>query len=182
MNLRKILFVLVPVFAFVLVACDDGLGSYSGDEIYTNEAHGFEIAPPEGWVDGDDELGNNIVSFVSVDGDTDSGSEPFHANIGVLSESAQGLSFDEYVELSMEATQDAIPGLEFMGEEDVEVNGLPAQLVTSKFQNDGVGVVTVQLMTLKEEEMYIVTGASLESAWGKNKNVIRESLESFTFN
>lgn len=179
MKLKKFLVILIPLFAFMFLAC--GEDTFTGDEEYVNTEHGFKIVPPDGWVESSETYGS-IVSFVSADGDKVEGGEPFYANLGVISENAQGLSFEEYLEASTQSTLDAIPGLEYIGQEKTQVDGVPAEIFISKFPFEGgTELVTIQLMTMKEGEAYIVTGASLDSAWGKNEKVLREALSSFTF-
>ncbi len=182
MLLRKISFTLLPLLAFVFVACDGDLDTYSGDEMYTDFAHDFEITPPEGWVDGEPQTANTIVSFVDVDGDTDADGEPFHSNIGVVFEEVEGIDFDQYIEVSEANLIEMIPGAEVLSREAAEVNGEPAQLSFVVFEEGGFDVKTMQLITMKEEVVYVVTAASLESTFDDHQEVFRNALDSFSFN
>ncbi len=182
MKFGKIFLILFSIFAFVLVACTDDYDTYSGDEAYVDDFYGFEITPPKGWMKSEFDEGANLVSFVNVKGDIDQEGEPFYANLAVLQEDSQGLSFSEYMEISKENTKEAIEGIEYISEEDLEVDGYPAEIVTSQFEQGGVSVVVSQLMTLRDGVVYIVTGASLASAWDENEEAIRGGLLSFSLN
>lgn len=182
MNLKKFFLTLLPLVAFVLVACDADLDSYSGDEVYTDASHGFEITPPEGWVDGESPTPNALVSFVNADADTGADGEPFHSNIGVVYEEVEGFEFDEYMELSKANMIEMLPNVEFTSEQETEVSGYPAEIAHVTFEDSGVIVKTMQLVTMKDDIVYVVTAASLEDAFSQHEDVFRVALDSFSFN
>ncbi len=182
MFLRKLSFALLPLLAFVLVACDSDLDTYSGDEVYTDVTHDFEITPPEGWVDSEPQTPNALVTFVNADGDTNADGEAFHSNIGVVFEEVEGMEFDQYIELSEANLIEIIPGAEILSGEPTEVSRNPAQLSLVTFEDGGFDVKTMQLITMKDEVIYVVTAASLESTFDDHEEVFRNALDSFSFN
>ena len=177
----KILLILLPLFAFVLLACRDDLGTYSGDEVYSDSTAGFEITPPEGWYESGVMAGGRFVTFVDSEGDVEEGIDAFHAYISVASDSAEELSFSEYMERAKENAKDAIADLEYLEEESVQVNGNSGEIVVTQLEEGEVEVVKMQLLIMRNTSVYIVTGTSLASAWEKNEETIREALFSFSF-
>jgi hypothetical protein len=182
MKLGKIFLILLSLTAFLLLACRGGDGTYSGDEVYSDPNVGFEITPPEGWMESGVMEGSRFVTFVDSQGDTEPGIEVFHAYISVSSDSTDGLSFSEYMENAKENAKEFIPDLEYLTEDEIEVDGLPGEMVVTRLEEGEVEVVKMQILLSRNDAVYIVTGTSLASAWDKNEKIIRDSLLSFSFN
>ena len=181
MKTSKILFIFLTLFAFVLLACRDDLGTYSGDEVYSDPTVGFEITPPEGWYESGVMANGRFVTFVDSEGDVEEGIDAFHSYLSVASDSAGDLSFPEYMQRAKENAKDAIADLEYLEEESVQVNGNPGEIVITQLEEGEVEVVKMQLLVMRNTSVYIVTGTSLASAWEKNEEIIRKALFSFNF-
>jgi len=178
----KILLILLTIFSFLFLACRDDLGTYDGDEVYSQPVAGFEITPPEGWYESGVMADGRFVTFVNSEGDVEEGIDAFHAYMSVSSDSANGLDLSEYFENAKENAKDAIPDLEYLKEDDVDINGNPGKIVVTQLEEGEVEVVKMQLLIMRNDSVYIVTGTSLASAWEKNERTIRDALLSFEFN
>ncbi len=182
MKTGKVFLISLSLFAFVLLACRDDLGTYDGEEVYSESVAGFEITPPKGWYESGVMTDGRFVTFVNSEGDVEEGIDAFHAYISVSSESANGLELSEYFENAKENAKEVIPDLEYLKQEDIEINGSPGKIVVTQLEEGDVEVVKKQLLIMRNNSVYIVTGTSLASAWGKNEETIRKALFSFNFN
>lgn len=144
---------------------------------YENSELRFRIYPPNNWVTetGDPDL---LVKFTNPVKDIEKGTSG-NVNINIVVEAVPRDSvLEKFISDSSQSKKDKI----------VLRGGYDAYLLEQIVplpQQGGVLVATTQLVTLKEYDMsdiaFIVSGASLESAWKKYENAIRASLMSFEF-
>lgn len=144
--------------------------AYSGDN--------FEITPPSGWRQADNELIKVLVGFVDP-ASQQSASGTYSSSINVLSESSRGLSLDKYVDETIKASTRIFSGYEVVERNQITLGGRPAYLLTAKFSQGENATQMYQLVADKDGKVYIVTGASSASDWDKYSEILRTSLLTF---
>lgn len=150
-------------------------------QAYSNVQHSFKINAPKGWrVDESGQFGT-IVFFLNTETDRE-GENNFSANINATSESTQGYDLDGYVG----ATKDLLPKLlqnyKSTDNRRVTANGMPAQIIGGTFAQGAFHLRNLQLIVVKNEQAYVVTGTVLESTWDQYKDLIESSLLTFAIN
>lgn len=150
-------------------------------QTYKNEKYGFKINAPKGWrVDESGLMGTHVIFF---NNNTDYvGSIPFVANINVISESAKGLSLNDYIDNSKEVLLKILKNYKITEDKSVKINGAEAYLIGGTFVMDELHLRNSQLIVIKNDKAYVVTGTALESNWDKYKNLFESSLVTFELN
>lgn len=147
-------------------------------QAYSNTQHGFKINSPKGWREDKSGRFGTLVFFSNSQTDQE-GVNPFGANINVISESTHGLNLDGYVNASKDALPKLLQNYKPTVEKKVSANGVPARIIGGTFVQGVFHLRNLQLIVVKGEQAYIVTGTVLESTWNKYASLIEASLLTF---
>jgi len=151
------------------------------EQAYSNVQYGFKINAPKGWrVDESGQFGT-LVIFFNTKTDLE-GASPFAANINVISVSAQGLNLNDYADATKEAESEQLQNYKSTEDKTVSVNGTQARIIGGTFVQGSFHLRNLQLIAVKDEQAYIVTGTALESTWNQYQDLIELSLLTFDLN
>lgn len=147
---------------------------------YTN-TKGFKINSPKGWkIDESGTMGTLAILYnpiVDKEGDA-----PFAANINVSSESATGMDLNTYVNGSKDAMANVLTNYKITQEKNVTIGGVQAKILEATFVQGSFHLRNLQLVIIKNNQAYVVTGSALESTWSRYKDVFEASLMTFSLN
>lgn len=131
---------------------------------------GFKIHPPAGWT-----VDRNIptihVTFINPQPDTDAAG-PFKANINVATQVANGVSLDEFMQATKKNQQSTLTNYKEVIDRTISIQGVKGHIVEATFLENNRQLHVAQLVVIQNNNAYIVTGTTLDSAWGKYKTLI----------
>lgn len=147
-------------------------------QAYSNAKHNFTIHQPKGWrIDKSGKLGTLAIFF---DNKIDKKkTNPFAANINILSESAPGLDLNGYVQASKDATK-LLTDVKQTDDKEVSLNGLPARIIGETFTQGAFHLRNLQLIVVRNNQAYVVTATALQSSWAQYQDLFESSLVTFT--
>lgn len=149
-------------------------------QMYTAPSDGFQIRPPEGWhVDMSGQSGTLVV-FINTTADRE-GNFELPANINVLVDPIQGMSWDAYVAATKENLPQYLTNYQDTEDRAATINGRQAHVVGGTFDGDrGHRLRNRQALVLDDKQVYIITATALESAWGERNQILDASVKTFT--
>ena len=143
-------------------------------EPYVSYLEGFNIRPPSGWETMEGTPGALVV-FVGPELETTVG-KVFVPNIVVGSAGSQDFELMDIVE---SARTSIPPGIELIGETSVKLHGRPAYIFESTLSQQGLTIMNLQLIMVREGQPYFVTATAPEQHWENLQSVLEASLHSF---
>ncbi len=148
------------------------------DPPYSDSINGFEIRPPRDWnVDRSGLLGTK-VAFLNPEPDSQ-GRSPFSANIVVYVEPAEGLTLEEFIELSKEQSPLLLKDYALLVDEPDTINGQAVRFLDATFTHGVYSLRIRQLIAIYEDTSYVITTTALDAAWQQYEAVFDASLRSF---
>lgn len=149
---------------------------------YSNTKEGFKISAPKGWKV--DETGKRDPTVIFTNNQADiQGTSSFSATMSVASGLAGKLNLDTYVAGQKNALAKSLANYQLVENEQLTVDGLPAYLIGITYTEappSTTNVRMLQLIVIKNDNVYIVTGTALNSAWDTYKDLMRSSLLTLT--
>ncbi len=97
-----------------------------------------------------------------------------------MSEPTQGLDLEAYAEAGIAALPQALTGYSSLGERNVELEGQPARLISSTYEDGGYELRNVQLLAVDGDTAYIVSATALAQDWDDYAELLEASLLSLT--
>jgi Tfp pilus assembly protein PilO len=150
-------------------------------EAYTNSERGFSIYPPQGWsIDESGQFGT-LAIFTNPQADQ-VGELSFNANISVISESAEGMSFDEYLGAARDSLSELLVGYQLVEDRSVTVSGFEAHILGGVFTQADLPLRNLYLLAFKDEVAYVLTATALSSTWDTYQSLIETSFLTLTIN
>lgn len=131
---------------------------------YVNDTYGLSITPPKNWKEEPSTDFGSLVIFMS-DKTVGTGDKAFVPNLIVGTEPAQGYNLGDYVESSIEGLRTYLTDYELLDNKQVTINGVQANILSGKYIQSGVQIRNMQLIYLKNDNAFIVTGTVTESEW-----------------
>lgn len=157
---------------------DSSSGSSESVKSYSDAGLGIKMSYPTGWKVDDSGSVAKLV-FASSKPDKTASGQAFTPNINLMTESAQGLSLDEYHQVSQKNAKGMIPSYELTSETPITVGGEPAMLLESTFTQQGYDLKVMQLVMIKNDTAYVITATTVDSTWSKYSNLFETCLKSF---
>ena len=148
------------------------------DQPYSDSTNGFEIRPPSGWTVDQSGLLGTKVAFIRATPDLHERT-PFSANIVIYVEPAEGMTLEEFVELSKAQYPLVLTNFALLGDETAMVNGREIHFLESTFTHGVFPLRNRQLIAIYEDKAYMVTTTALDAAWQQHETVFDASLRSF---
>ena len=145
---------------------------------YSDSINGFEIRPPSGWTVDQSGLLGTKVAFIRATPDLHERT-PFSANIVIYVEPAEGMTLEEFVELSKAQYPLVLTDFALLGDETAMVNGREIHFLESTFTHGVFPLRNRQLIAIYEDKAYMVTTTALDAAWQQHEAVFDASLRSF---
>ena len=147
------------------------------DSPYSHTDKLFEMQPPKDWQAVEGGWGALVV-FANPEPDL-LDDLPFSANINVISESAQGLGLEGYVDFSKELLATFFTSYELLEEKKATVNGKEAYFLSSSFTQGDFPLTNLQLVLINEDTEDVITATSLQETWAEYEAIFDASLRSF---
>ena len=200
--MKKSNMILLFVISLIIIACglyvymeneyktgvSDGLAyrnqNLSVGDFYINKQYGFKIIPPAYWVIADENKADGIpVEFVDR-------IKNVQGLIHVSSISTPTITysnFDASVNDSLQKVKDA-PVVSFVSNQNFVSNKTPSNLLeyiidankSAGYQGSGKDHILQLTTLLKDGQIFIVTGMVDEAMWASFKDVVKNSLLSFS--
>ena len=145
---------------------------------YSDSINGFEIRPPSGWTVDQSGLLGTKVAFIRATPDLHERT-PFSANIVIYVEPAEGMTLEEFVELSKAQYPLVLTNFALLGDETAMVNGREIHSLESTFTHGVFPLRNRQLIAIYKDKAYMVTTTALDAAWQQHEAVFDASLRSF---
>ena len=145
---------------------------------YSDSMNGFQIQPPDGWTVDQSGLLGTKVAFIRATPDLHERT-PFSANIVIYVEPAEGMTLEEFVELSKAQYPLVLTDFALLGDETAMVNGREIHFLESTFTHGVFPLRNRQLIAIYEDKAYMVTTTALDAAWQQHEAVFDASLRSF---
>ena len=146
--------------------------------LYSDSINGFEIRPPSGWTVDRSGLVGTKVAFIHPEPDFHDRT-PFSANIVIYVEPAEGLTLEEFVELSREQSSLLLTDFALLRDESATVNGRQIHFLETTFTHGVFPARNRQLIAIYEDNVYAITTTALEATWQQYEAVFDASLRSF---
>ena len=131
----------------------------------------FAMDPPPGWKTDLSGSSGALIFFA------DTPRENFAANINVVTEKAQGLTLDEYFDLSNENFAKLITNFKPIKREKITIHGIPFGTVEYKGTQGKIDMRVFQAFTVYHDMAYVFTGVSLEKYAGEYIPLIKRSFQ-----
>ncbi len=144
----------------------------------------FSIRAPKGWLLSGVLQPGALATFSNVQADQE-GANFFTATVQVASGPARGLGLDAYVANQNSALSKSLSNYALVTSEKLFAGSLPAYLTEITYTKSpplASNLKMIQLVLIKNDKAYIVTGTVLKSAWEVHKDVLRLSLLAFLAN
>jgi len=151
------------------------------EKAYVNSKYGFKINTPKGWLVNEPGAMGTVVSFFNTQIDTE-GSNTFSTNINVVLDSSRGFKLNDYINDSKAKLASLFQGYKSVENKPLIVNGMPAVMIGTTVIQGKYHLHFLQLITIKGDKAYVVTGTTLESTWKRYHQLIESSLTTFNLN
>ena len=136
---------------------------------YTNEQYGFKITPPKNWVTKDKQLPtSDMVAALGNPQKEGVGAGAFNDNI-IIGQELTSLDQENYIKSLKDRRMNSLQYYTITSEESVQINGTPAKLIGGTYSVQYSDFEDLQLVILKYNQAFVVTGTTLKSGWDKNK-------------
>jgi hypothetical protein len=142
-------------------------------DAYDGKFAGFKINPPKGWNQGNVEGAAHIV-FYNPKADQESGTD-FRANISVATQVANGVRLDQLLTSSKKSMKDTLANYREVQDRSITVDGQPARIIEATYLGSNLPLHIVQLVTVKNNNEYVVTGTALDSSWSKYQKLFNDT-------
>lgn len=149
-------------------------------QVYHNAKYGFEMHIPKDWHTDESGQFDTLVLFMNASVDQEEGN-PFTANMNITLESVQNVDLNVYVNAVREMLPKFLQNFKSIEDKTLKVNGTPAHLMSATFMQGVFHLRNLQLLIIKDEQAFIVTGTVLESTWEHYQELIESSLLTFNF-
>lgn len=150
-------------------------------ETYIDYQFGFKINPPTGWSIDQSGQSGALAIFSNPKTDQD-GSNQFVANINIVSESAKGLDLDSYVENTKKQLPISLTNYQSTENKKLTLEEIPTQFIGGTFAQEKLNLRNLQLILIKDNVAYIITGTALASTWDQYKDMFESMFQTFSFN
>lgn len=156
----------------------------SPGDFYINKQYGFEIIPPANWVIADENQVDGIpVEFVDRTKNVQGLIRVSFTSQSTITSS----NFDTSVNNSLQKVKDT-PGVSFISNEKIVPSKIPSYLLEyiidsnkgSGYQGSGKDHILQLTSLTKDGQVFIVTGMVDETMWSNFKDVVKDSLLSFS--
>jgi hypothetical protein len=158
-----------------------GAGKAQKGDSFDDAQGRFDLLPPDGWkVDTSGAQGTEAVFLDPSPVDTPKG--PFQPNVNVIVAQSPGGQLADL----LDGTRSELASLnkyKSTTDEDLTLSdGSAAHMFGGTFtdQSSGLDLQNLQLFTLDNSSVYVVTGTAPASAWSKYESELDESLRSMT--
>jgi len=143
------------------------------EQLYDGRFAGFTIHPPQGWVQ-DKASGAVHVIFHNPQADRE-GAVSNRANMNVATQIANAVTLDQFMTSSKRNMQSSLTNYNEVQDKPITLNNAPARLVEATYLDNNVKLHVLQIVTISQNNTYIVTGTALDSAWNKYLKVFTDS-------
>lgn len=144
--------------------------------VYEDKESGFSLRPPLDWRADMTGTYGTLVVFTNPEFDVE-GDNRYTANMNVVAETTD-LSLEKYVESSISSLQQNFSNHKLISQR--EAGGLAGGVVIESTYDQGVFKLhDIHLITVRNGKAFVVTGAAVDSSWGKYDNLFNQVLASF---
>lgn len=147
-------------------------------QAFTSDVAGYNLFTPAGW---NEQKGTGTANFIffSPTPDKDAIGE-FKANLNIAFEETKITPLDRYVTSTQKALPQILTNYKQVSDRKITIQNLPARIVDSTFLNNNHQLRNSQLILMRDDSVYVVTGTALESSWSKYSKLFNDSLMSLT--
>lgn len=143
--------------------------------------NGFSMTQPANWTIDDSGTLGTLVLFNNPVIDHE-GDASFIANISVLKQSSAGKTLDTFVSALRKLMATKLGHLNILSDQSLTLNGMPAHLLETAFDNGVIHLHALELITVKNGIVYEVTGTVLDATWDRYQAALDQSLRTFKLN
>lgn len=144
---------------------------------YANSQYGFQMHAPKNWRIDESEV--DTVYFINTKTNKE-GVNSFSANINVSLESSTGLDLNNFTNNAKITLPKSLNNYKAIDDKSVTVNGVETRMISGTFIHEVYHLRNLQMIVVKNNKAYIVTGTALESTWDQYKDIIESSLMTFS--
>jgi len=156
----------------------------AGDQTYTysHPDPKFSLTFPGTWKSEPAPSKQTLVFYVNPNPDTENGTT-VRPSINVIAEPTSVASVSsEFAVLNQQELKGIYPDYESTQSKPVTLSdGTPAYLIGGVFSQSNLKVRNLQLLTIKNGQLFVVTATTFQSAWSQHETAFENSLLSFTF-
>ena len=147
-------------------------------QAFTSDVAGYKLNTPAGW---NEQKGTGTANFIffSPKPDKDATGE-FKANINIAFEETKVTPLDTYVTSTQKALPLALTNYKQLSDRKITLGDMPARIIESTFLNNNHQLRNSQLIVMRDNSVYVVTGTALESSWSKYSKLFNDSMMSLT--
>jgi hypothetical protein len=189
---RHLYLVLIAGLTLSITACKEGekskedknvtdkKGDESSKENKKVSSEGFSVSTPDGWTRKDTTMmGAKAVFLMS---ELEGPKDLFKQNINILSEKIGGMSFPDYISLSLSNMNKMLTNYESKSEKTITVDGVEAKSIDYSHSMSGYNIDVNAVMLVKDGTAYIITSSDEKGKLERWRKIIDETVASFHVN
>ncbi|MBI2546681.1 DcrB-related protein [Candidatus Woesearchaeota archaeon] len=173
MNLKYI----VPLaILLVLIGCAQEPAQADKNSLkYFNAQYGIELQYPSDWIKVEEGIAPAIVVFARQE----TGTDVFIENVNVVVQQlTEPYTLEEYSALALDSVGQMIQGYKLAGYSDATVAGNPGKKLEYTSTTDAETVAFMQVWTIKENNVYVITYAAGTDDYATHKPTIQKIITS----